>query len=634
MDENRFCYLTNFINENFKKYSNNNFFGYIEETSNPERKNFTFTRHGKIKIKKEFGIEYKWKKYNEVYKDIKLISNSFIPIIKNDINENSLIGIFSDNNYYILLLLLSSFIMKDFNILLIYNIQIDLNSLKKILIESSLKVICIGESQFEILKEILLDNNKNEIKIEKIILFDNNNFNINTINEIKGIKILNFSSFLYEENKLEKKDEKINKNTNLNEFKFYSLTSNEYKICEFSEKSILNTIKDLLTFQCFKFTEFDIYYLYNSLGDITEIMFILLLIEGGSKFTFNTHFSKFFDEIELLHPTILNNYPIVWKKIYSSINNIISHLKGNKKTMAEKAIKIRMNEKEKNENNSNLNEQERNEHNIWDKLIFNKIKIKFGGKVKILFSSSNIINNTIKNFFEISLKSPMISIYGTTETLGFISLNNESNSSLGIFLPSRKIKILKNNIQYFTIPSINNNNNSNLNIEINGECIVMSDNIFNKYINDSCNRTLFSSNDYIVKGTYENGKEDYFFVDKNENIIHFKNKNIFISPLKFELDNISDYDGNINNLFESFNVENEEIVLIGQLNHNLNWDNPEKEIEKLKNNILNDINNKKNNNNIIHNIFLLQNSQKFFDSKLKFRRKLLIEEISKKIKKK
>ena len=50
MDENRFCYLTNFINENFKKYSNNNFFGYIEETSNPERKNFTFTRHGKIKI--------------------------------------------------------------------------------------------------------------------------------------------------------------------------------------------------------------------------------------------------------------------------------------------------------------------------------------------------------------------------------------------------------------------------------------------------------------------------------------------------------------------------------------------------------------------------------------------------------
>ena len=519
--------------------------------------------------------------------------------------------------------------MKEFNILLMYNIQIDKNNLKKILIESSLKVICISENQFKILKEIL-DINKNEIKIEKVILFDNNNFNVNTIDEIKGITIINFSSFLLEEKNIEKKNEKINNNINLNDFKFYSLTSNEYKICEFSEKSILNTIKDLLTFQCFKFTEFDIYYLYNSLGDITEIMFILLLIEGGSKFTFNTHFSKFFDEIELLHPTILNNYPIVWKKIYSSLNYIISQLKGNKKTMAEKAIKIRMNEKEKNENNSNLNEQERNEHNIWDKLIFNKIKIKFGGKVKILFTSSNIINNTIKNFFEISLKSSMISIYGTTETLGFISLNNESNSSLGIFLPSRNIKILKNNIQYFTIPSINNN--SNLNIEINGECIVMSDNIFNKYINDFCNRSLFTSNDYIVKGTYENGKEDYFFIDKNENIISFKNKNIFISPLKFELDNISDYNGTINNLFESFNIEKEELVLIGQLNHNLNWENPEEESEKLKNIILNDINNK-NNNNIIKNIFLLQQSQNFFDSKLKLRRKLLIKEISKKNKK-
>ena len=629
MDENRFCSLKNFINENFKKYGNNNFYGYIGETSIPERKDFTFTRHGKVKIKKEFGIEYKWKKYNEVYKDVELISNLFFPIIKSDNNEYPLIGIFSDNNYYIILLLFSSFIMKEFNILLMYNIQIDKNNLKKILIESSLKVICISENQFKILKEIL-DINKNEIKIEKVILFDNNNFNVNTIDEIKGITIINFSSFLLEEKNIEKKNEKINNNINLNDFKFYSLTSNEYKICEFSEKSILNTIKDLLTFQCFKFTEFDIYYLYNSLGDITEIIFILLLIEGGSKFTFNTHFSKFFDEIELLHPTILNNYPIVWKKIYSSINYIISQLKGNKKTMAEKAIKIRMNEKEKNENNSNLNEQERNEHNIWDKLIFNKIKIKFGGKVKILFSSSNIINNTIKNFFEISLKSPMISIYGTTETLGFISLNNESNSSLGIFLPSRNIKILKNNIQYFTIPSINNN--SHLNIEINGECIVMSDNIFNKYINDFCNRSLFTSNDYIVKGTYENGKEDYFFIDKNENIINFKNKNIFISPLKFELDNISDYNGTINNLFESFNIEKEEIVLIGQLNHNLNWENPEEESEKLKNIILNDINNK-NNNNIIKNIFLLQQSQNFFDSKLKLRRKLLIKEISKKNKK-
>jgi long-subunit acyl-CoA synthetase (AMP-forming) len=629
MDENRFCSLKNFINENFKKYGNNNFYGYIGETSIPERKDFTFTRHGKVKIKKEFGIEYKWKKYNEVYKDVELISNLFFPIIKSDNNEYPLIGIFSDNNYYIILLLFSSFIMKEFNILLMYNIQIDKNNLKKIIIESSLKVICISENQFKILKEIL-DINKNEIKIEKVILFDNNNFSVNTIDEIKGITIINFSSFLLEEKNIEKKNEKINKNINLNDFKFYSLTSNEYKICEFSEKSILNTIKDLLTFQCFKFTEFDIYYLYNSLGDITEIMFILLLIEGGSKFTFNTHFSKFFDEIELLHPTILNNYPIVWKKIYSSLNYIISQLKGNKKTMAEKAIKIRMNEKEKNDINGNLNEEERNEHNIWDKLIFNKIKIKFGGKVKILFSSSNIINNTIKNFFEISLKSPMISIYGTTETLGFISLNNESNSSLGIFLPSRNIKILKNNIQYFTIPSINNN--LHLNIEINGECIVMSDNIFNKYINDFCNRSLFTSNDYIVKGTYENGKEDYFFIDKNENIINFKNKNIFISPLKFELDNISDYNGTINNLFESFNIEKEELVLIGQLNHNLNWENPEEESEKLKNIILNDINNK-NNNNIIKNIFLLQQSQNFFDSKLKLRRKLLIKEISKKNKK-
>ena len=156
----------------------------------------------------------------------------------------------------------------------------------------------------------------------------------------------------------------------------------------------------------------------------------------------------------------------------------------------------------------------------------------------------------------------------------------------------------------------------------------MSDNIFNKYINDSINSTLFTSNDFIVKAIFDNEKEDYFFIDKINNFINLNN-HIFISPLNFELNNICDYNGQINNLFESFNYENKEIVLIGQLNHNLNWENPEKEIENLKQLILNDINNKQDNKKIT-NIFLMQQSQKFFDSKLKIRRDLLIKEISKK----
>ena len=52
MDENRFCSLKNFINENFKKYGNNNFYGYIGETSIPERKDFTLQDMEKLKLKK------------------------------------------------------------------------------------------------------------------------------------------------------------------------------------------------------------------------------------------------------------------------------------------------------------------------------------------------------------------------------------------------------------------------------------------------------------------------------------------------------------------------------------------------------------------------------------------------------
>ena len=131
MDESRFYSLTNFIDENFKKYESSNFYGFIGETSIPERKNFTFSRNGKIKTKKQFEFEYKWKKYNEVYKDIEIISNQIISYLKINNYNNPLIGIFSDNNYNILLLLLSSFIKKEFNILQMYNIQIDKITLRK-----------------------------------------------------------------------------------------------------------------------------------------------------------------------------------------------------------------------------------------------------------------------------------------------------------------------------------------------------------------------------------------------------------------------------------------------------------------------------------------------------------------------
>ena len=570
--------LITIIKNSFDKYKNNNF--YIDKNKKNQIK--TYIHHGKTKIIKQ-NFDFIYKTYNEVFNDvINLSKNLENYIIKNYQNKIQTIGILSENSYNVFLLILSSIFSKNYIIFPIYNKLIDKENLIKNL--KQINLLYIENDNIDIMNlysKIMESNNECNIDIIYNISFDSSKqycfsdlLKPNFFNENKNV--------FYEENFKE------------NLYKYLSPTN--YNIYDISELLITNTLNDISFFECFYFNEHDIYYIINSLNDITELIFILNIIINGGQIFINKNFSDLFEEIEYLHPTILNTYSCIWKKIYNNLNKIINSLNETKKKEIFKILKVKYNEL------NNVN----NESDCWDKLIFDKIKYKFGGKIKYIFITNDILNPFIQKFFKICLKAKIIKIYGITELCGFISINeeniNENYFNIGKNLNSRKLiyKKLDKNICFpFNLKKFDNYQNkliSNLEVE------------YNNYI--------YNTNDLIL-----NNDNEIYFLGKKNNMLKIEDK--IINSLYFEsilfLERIDNF-----YLF----VYKNNIFLICHLNYNnINIENIEYENEKLRNEIKNYIENKY---KFLKNfkIYFIQD-KKYYDSKYKINRKILYNEIIK-----
>jgi len=76
---------------------------------------------------------------------------------------------------------------------------------------------------------------------------------------------------------------------------------------------------------------------------------------------------------------------------------------GFKKFLVESAIKSKL---------ENLKKDGSNTHALWDALVFNKVKAKFGGSIRIMVTGSAPINQDIHRFMRIALCCDLVEGYG------------------------------------------------------------------------------------------------------------------------------------------------------------------------------------------------------------------------------
>jgi len=113
---------------------------------------------------------------------------------------------------------------------------------------------------------------------------------------------------------------------------------------------------------------------------------------GGQICFYSGDVLKLKDEIGIVKPTIFPSVPRLYNKFYDAIKKNMDSLTGLKKFLVDRAVKTKL---------ANLANSCSYTHPLFDKLVFNKIRDGFGGRLRTMITGSAPINGEVLDFLKI-----------------------------------------------------------------------------------------------------------------------------------------------------------------------------------------------------------------------------------------
>ena len=139
------------------------------------------------------------------------------------------------------------------------------------------------------------------------------------------------------------------------------------------------------------------------------------------------------DDMGKVRPTMLIAVPRVFNKVYASIHNMMREKGG----LAEKLFNAAKQEAEKKRKTGKSSLKLK----ILDKVVFGKIRARFGGRLKEAVTGSAAMNPEIAQFF-IDIGIPTYDCYGLTETTPAMTMNSPAANKLGtVGRPIEKVTV-------------------------------------------------------------------------------------------------------------------------------------------------------------------------------------------------
>ncbi|KAJ0954959.1 putative long-chain-fatty-acid--CoA ligase [Helianthus annuus] len=171
-----------------------------------------------------------------------------------------------------------------------------------------------------------------------------------------------------------------------------------------------------------KFNSSDIYVSYLPLAHIYERANQIMSVYCGIAVGFYQGDNlKLMDDLAVLRPTIFCSVPRLYNRIYAGIVNAVN---------TSGVLKQRLFNAAYNSKKQALMSG-RKPSPIWDRLVFNKIKAKMGGRVRFLGSGASPLSSDIMDFLKVCFGCPVIEGYGMTETACVITIMDETDNLSG-----------------------------------------------------------------------------------------------------------------------------------------------------------------------------------------------------------
>lgn len=171
-----------------------------------------------------------------------------------------------------------------------------------------------------------------------------------------------------------------------------------------------------------KFYSSDIYISYLPLAHIYERANQIMLVYCGVAVGFYQGDNlKLMDDLAVLRPTIFCSVPRLYNRIYAGIINAVN----TSGVLKQRLFNAAYNSKKQ------AIMTGRNPSPIWDKLVFNKIKAKIGGRVRFMGSGASPLSPDIMDFLRVCFGCSVIEGYGMTETSCVITIMDDGDNLSG-----------------------------------------------------------------------------------------------------------------------------------------------------------------------------------------------------------
>jgi long-chain acyl-CoA synthetase len=177
----------------------------------------------------------------------------------------------------------------------------------------------------------------------------------------------------------------------------------------------------------------------HSFGQVVELHGLFLM---GASMAIAEAVDKIVDNLGEVKPTLLFSVPRIFNRIYDGLQKRMAEEGGVKKKLFDAAMANEQRRKE-------LAEQGKTsgiadfKHNLFDKLVFSKVRERFGGRLKYAFSGGAAISREVAEFID-NLGIMVYEGYGLTETSPIATANwpgSRKIGSVGRAIPGVTIKI-------------------------------------------------------------------------------------------------------------------------------------------------------------------------------------------------
>jgi long-chain acyl-CoA synthetase len=164
----------------------------------------------------------------------------------------------------------------------------------------------------------------------------------------------------------------------------------------------------------------------HSFGQVVELHGLFLM---GASMAIAEAVDKIVDNLGEVKPTLLFSVPRIFNRIYDGLQKRMAEEGGVKKKLFDAAMANEQRRKE-------LAEQGKTsgiadfKHNMFDKLVFSKVRERFGGRLKYAFSGGAAISREVAEFID-NLGIMVYEGYGLTETSPIATANWPGSRKIG-----------------------------------------------------------------------------------------------------------------------------------------------------------------------------------------------------------